>query len=201
MGRSENSRNRVFEKTGDGIRTAAFDPSKMIDPSLIIYHPIRVYKGRTIVTNGDQTDTILDYLKQGQGFHAALRTREYEPDEPNYTPRLSGLLKPNGSYTLSILKTMNGTPGHCLRCFFEYSKAIPGLGHYISTYETDGDPLPSFAGEPIAVNIADTGCLEDYANRIWSALDKNNKVSLYAREITLATGEANEVIINRLELL
>ena len=197
MGRSENSRNRVFEKTDDGIRTAAHDPAKMTDPSLVIYHPVRILGSKTIVTNGDQTETIREHLSQNSSMHAALQTREFEPDPPNYTPRISGLIESDGSYTLSILKTVVGDPGQCQRNFYEYSGAIPALGHFISTYETDGDPLPPFKGEPIAVNISDSCGLEAFSNKIWNALNTQNKVSLYARERDLATGEVREIITNK----
>jgi len=197
MGRSENSRNRIFEKVNDGIRTAAYDPSKITDPSLIIYHPVRVFGSRTIVTNGDQTDTILNHLTQGSDFHAALQTREYEPDAPNYTPRISGIAEPNGGYLLSILKTTEGDPERCHRYFYEYSIAIPGLGHFLSTYETDGDPLPSFYGEPVPVSITDSNNLEAYAIGIWDALNEVNKVSLYVRERDLSNGEVSDLIINK----
>jgi len=198
MGRSVNSRNRVFERTNDGIRTAAHDPAKLSDPSLVIYHPVREYAGRLIVTNGDQTDTIVDHLKNGLDFRAALLTREFEPDAPNYTPRISGILEQNGGYSLSILKTVSGNPDNCQRNFFEYSNAIPGLGHFISTYETDGDPLPSFVGEPIPVCVADSSGLEVFAGEVWSNLNDANKVSLYARECDFTTGEVKDIIINKL---
>ena len=198
MGRSENSRNRVFAKTGDGIRTKAFDAAKLTDPSLIIYHPVRIYEGRTIITNGDQTDTVRDYLATGRDFRSALMTREFEPDAPNYTPRISGLVEKDGSYTLAILKTDDGDPACCLRAFFEYSTAIPGLGHFLSTYETDGDPLPSFASDPLPVGIAVADGLESFAKSVWDALNEENKVSLYAREIIIATGESSDLIINKM---
>jgi len=198
MGRSVNSRNRTFERTEDGIRTAAFDPSKMTDPSLVIYHPVRVVGKKVIVTNGDQTDTILDFFEKDSDFVSALQTREFEPDAPNYTPRISGLVKADGGYVLSILKTtVAGDPKSCQRNFFDYSCAFPGLGHFISTYETDGDPLPSFAGEPVLVGITDSCGLEAFASEIWNALNDENKVSLYARECCLATGEVNDLIINK----
>ena len=197
MGRSINSRNRVFERTDDGIRTKAFDPEKLTDPSLIIYHPVRIFDGLTIVTNGDQTDTIRDFISGGRSFRDALMTREYEPDAPNYTPRISGLVNKDGSYTLSIIKTAVGNPSCCLRGFFDYSQAIAGLGHFISTYETDGDPLPSFDGEPIPVNICLPGGLEEFANVVWDALNDENKVSLYARETVISSGESVDVIINK----
>ena len=197
MGRSENSRNRIFEKVNDGIRTAAYDPSKITDPSLIIYHPVRVFGSRTIVTNGDQTDTICNHLSKGSDYLTALRTREFEPDAPNYTPRISGLVEPNGRYMLSIIKTSEGDQERCHRYFYEYSRAIPGLGHFVSTYETDGDPLPSFVGEPISVSINDSDGFDAYAIRIWDALNDVNKVSLYARERDISTGEVNDLIINK----
>jgi len=197
-GRSVNSRNRIFERTGDGIRTAAHDPSKMSDPSLVIYHPVRDHDAKTIVTNGDQTDTIVEFLKKDSGFYAALQTREFEPDPPNYTPRISGLVGQNGSYKLSILKTAEGDADNCQRSFFEYSNISPGLGHFISTYETDGDPLPSFKGEPVPVNITDSCGLEAFSSEIWNALNEENRVSLYARERDLTSNETNDLIINKL---
>jgi len=197
MGRSENSRNRIFERTEDGIRTAAHDPAKMTDPSLIIYHPVREVGEMTIVTNGDQTDTILNHLNHDSGFHAALQLREFEPDAPNYTPRISGLVEPTGGYALSILKAVEGNQYHCQRNFYEYSMPMPGLGHFISTYETDGDPLPSFSGEPIPVNITDSCGLEAFSMEIWNALSEENKVSLYARERDIMSGEVNDLIINK----
>ena len=198
MGRSENSRNRVFEKTDDGIRTKAHDPNKMTDPSLVIYNPVRILNGRTIVTNGDQTDTIHEFILNGRDFRDALLTREFEPDAPNYTPRISGFIEINGSYSLSLLKTNDADPSSCLRCFYEYSSGLPGLGHFISTYETDGDPLPSFKGEPIPVNITVADSLESFAKTVWDALNNDNKVSLYARETVIKTGESSDVIFNKL---
>ena len=197
MGRSMNSRNRVFEKTDDGIRTKAFDPAKLTDPSLVIYRPVRVFGGRTIVTNGDQTDTIYEYLKNNLDFRDALLTREFEPDAPNYTPRISGIIEPGGGYRLSVIKTVGGDPARCCRYFFEYPVAIPGLGHYISTYITDGEPLPSFIGEPIPIKITVSSGLESYTEKIWDALNFENKVSLYARETVIATGASNDIIINK----
>jgi len=197
MGRSANSRNRVFEKTDDGIRTKAHDPAKMTDPSLVIYNPVRVFDGRTIVTNGDQTDTIRDFLSNGEDFRAALNTREFEPDAPNYTPRISGLIERDGSYSLSILKTTENNTECCLRTYFEYSRAIAGLGHFLSTYETDGDPLPSFTGEPIPIDIDLSKGLETFASTVWGALDEENKVSLYARATVIGTDEAKDLIINK----
>ena len=196
MGRSENSRNRVFEETEDGIRTKAFDESKMTDPSLIIYHPVRVWEGKTIVTNGDQTDTIVEALKEGHCYRHALNTRTFEPDSPNWTPRISGVVKPDGSYNLSILKSVEGDPACCCRYFFEYDKPIAGQGHFISTYETDGDPLPSFQGEPKLVAFANESAGE-LADKLWSALNGDNKVSLFVRTLDLATGETDTAIINK----
>jgi len=197
MGRSENSRNRVFEETGDGIRTKAYDESKMTDPSLIIYHPVRSLGRGLIVTNGDQTDTIRDFLNRGQSFAAALRTREFEPDGPNYTPRISGLLSPDGSYKLSILKSADGDPACCCRYFFEYGKPIAGRGHFISTYETDGDPLPSFRGEPRPVALGDESAKE-LADQIWAALNEENKVALFVRTTDLESGKTETAILNKL---
>jgi len=197
MGRSLNSRNRVFEKTEGGIRTSAHDPALMTDPSLVIYHPVRTFGGRAIVTNGDQTDTIYEFLSRGNDFRSALLSREFEPDAPNYTPRISGIVELDGSYSISILKTAEGEPQCCLRAFYEYSKPVPGLGHFISTYIGDGDPLPSFEGEPIPVNIAVDGGLAGFATAIWDALDDGNKVSLYARQTIIATGKSTDLIINK----
>ena len=196
MGRSENSRNRVFEETGDGIRTRAFDESKMTDPSLIIYHPVRAVGGNTVVTNGDQTDTVRDALLEGRTFAGALRTREFEPDAPNYTPRISGLVSPDGSYKLSILKSLDGDPACCCRYFYEYEKPAAGVGHFIHTYERDGDPLPSFQGEPrqVAITAPDA---ETLAGDLWLALNEDNKVSLFVRYIDLATGEYETALINK----
>ena len=196
MGRSENSRNRVFEETDDGIRTRAFDPSKMTDPSLIIYHPVRVVGRGTVVTNGDQTDTIRDALQKGQTFAAALRTREFEPDAPNFTPRISGLVSPNGSYKLSILKSQDGDPACCCRYFFEYDTPIPGVGHLIHTYQSDGDPLPSFEGEPrrVALDASDARSLAD---SLWTSLNDDNKVSLFVQFIDLESGHRNTAIMNK----
>ena len=196
MGRSENSRNRIFEATEDGIRTRAFDESKMTDPSLIIYHPVRVVDGTTIVTNGDQTDTIADSFRRGEGFVRALRTRDFEPDGPNYTPRISGMVRPGGAYRLSILKSAGGDPSCCQRFFYEYDSPIAGQGHFISTYRTDGSPLPSFEGEPIPVAL-DSACPACLADKLWESLNDDNKVSLYVSFIDLATGAAETVIKNK----
>jgi len=197
MGRSENSRNRVFEETEDGIRTKAFDESKMTDPSLIIYHPVRrMDNGITIVTNGDQTDTIRDNILQGHCYRHALNTRTFEPDGPNYTPRISGVVKPNGSYGLSILKSLDGDPSCACRYFFEYDAPRAGVGHLIHTYEGDGSPLPSFEGEPrrVAVTAPDA---ETMANELWLALNDDNKVSLFVRYIDLDSGDDETSIINK----
>jgi hypothetical protein len=196
MGRSVNSRNRIFSETDDGIRTEAFDPSKMEDPSLIIYHPVRVYDGQTIVTNGDQTDTIRDSLAQGHCFRHGLMTREFEPDDPNYTPRISGILAPDGSYKLSILKSLMGDPTCCCRYFYEYDHPQAGLGHLIHTYMGDGNPLPSFEGEPVAVALEAENA-QALADTLWNALNEDNKVSLYVRYIDLASGKAETVIKNK----
>ena len=196
MGRSENSRNRIFEVTEDGIRTKAFDESRMEDPSLIIYHPVRVTDNGTVVTNGDQTDTVRDYLVKGESFAAALRTREFEPDGPNWTPRISGLVSPDGSYKLSILKSADGDEHCCQRFFYEYDSPIAGQGHFISTYETDGSPLPSFKGEPRCVAFGDESA-EELAGKVWAALNADNKVSLFVRTIDIASGETDTAIINK----
>lgn len=197
MGRSENSRNRVFEATEDGIRTRAFDESRMIDPSLIIYHPVRVTEtGVTIVTNGDQTDTIRDHILDGHCYRRALNTRTFEPDGPNWTPRISGVVKPDGSYNLSILKSMDGDPSCCCRYYFEYDRPIAGVGHFLSTYQGDGDPLPSFEGEPRRVAIAAASARE-WADQLWASLNGDNKVSLFVQYIGLESGERDTVIVNK----
>ncbi len=196
MGRSENSRNRVFVETEDGIRTQAHDPSKMTDPSLIIYHPVRVVNGTTIITNGDQTDTVAAAFRDGTGWVRALRTREFEPDGPNYTPRISGMVRPDGSYRLSILKSADGDPACCQRFFFEYDAPIAGRGHFISTYDGDGTPLPSFTGEPkaAALSAPDAATL---ANQLWESLNPDNKVSLFVRYTDLDSGSAETVVLNK----
>ncbi len=197
MGRSENSRNRVFEETEDGIRTKAFDESKMTDPSLIIYHPVRrMDNGITIVTNGDQTDTIRDNILQGHCYRHALNTRTFEPDGPNYTPRISGVVKPNGSYDLSILKSLDGDPACACRYFYEYDAPKAGVGHFIHTYESDGSPLPSFEGEPRRVSVTAPDA-ETLAEELWLALNEDNRVSLFVRYIDLETGEDETSIINK----
>ena len=196
MGRSENSRNRIFEATEDGIRTRAFDESKMTDPSLIIYHPVRRAGRGIVVTNGDQTDTVRDYLLQGRTFAEALRTRCFEPDPPNYTPRISGLLSPDGSFKLSILKSSDGDPACNLRYFYEYDAPLAGEGRLIHTYQENADPLPSFEGEPrrVALTAPDA---ETLARQVWESLDRDNKVSLYVSYVNLYDGTADTVIINK----
>jgi len=195
MGRSVNSRNRIFVETGDGIRTEAFDPAKLTDPSLVIYHPVRVYDGHAIVTNGDQTETIRDNMLAENSFHTSLLKREFEPDAPNYTPRISGLVQPDGSYKLSILKTLDGDPSCCCRYFYEYDKPIAGAGHFIHTYKCDGEPIPSFEGEPKLVAIE--GTLVEYANSIWNALNADNRVSLFGMTKDIQTDETERIIINK----
>ena len=196
MGRSENSRNRVFSETDDGIRTEAFDPSKMTDPSLIIYHPVRQLGSRVIVTNGDQTDTIRDCLLNGESFEKALESRCFEPDEPNYTPRISALLDlANGySYKMSILKSGDEKGTFCNRFSFHYGSQA-GLGHFIHTYVCDGNPIPTFQGEPERVSIPNS--IDDFTKEIWESLDENNKISLYVRYIDLATGAEENRLVNR----
>ena len=197
MGRSGNSRNRIFEETEDGIRTKAFDESKMTDPSLIIYHPVRrMANGITIVTNGDQTDTLRDSIQQGHCYRHALNTRTFEPDGPNWTPRISGVVKPNGSYDLSILKSLDGDESCCCRYFYEYDAPRPGTGHFISTYRGDGDPLPSFTGEPIFVDVAAPDA-ETLSKELWESLNADNKVSLYVEYIGLESGTRRTVIHNK----
>ena len=198
MGRSQNSRNRIFVEDGDGIRTKAFDESKVEDPSLIIYAPVRVLGNRTIVTNGDQTDTIYDGLSDGKTFEESLRSREFEPDAPNYTPRISGLMEvENGrfSYSLSILKSDNGNPEECNRYTFSYDNPLAGEGHFIHTYMKDGNPLPSFEGEPKFVSIE--GDVETFSKKLWDNLNLDNKVSLFVRFINIATGEVKTKIFNK----
>lgn len=198
MGRSENSRNRVFVEDGAGIRTQAFDPSKMVDPSLIIYAPVRVLGDYTIVTNGDQTDTVYDLMQAGKTFEESLRTREFEPDAPNYTSRISGLIDQsnNGfSYALSILKSADGDPSSCQRYTFSYSNPIAGVGHFIHTYEGDGNPLPSFSGEP--QKIAVSGDIDAFTEMLWNSLNAENKVSLFVRYIDLKTKKTETRIVNK----
>ncbi len=198
MGRSENSRNRIFRRSDGGIKTEAFDPAKLSDPSLIIYSPVRIFEDSTIVTNGDQTDTIYEYLKKGKTFEEALRTRRFEPDTPNFTPRISALVTLSGrnfSYKLNILKSDAGREAQCHCFFYEYPSPISGEGHIIHTYSGDGSPLPSFCGEPVCVDTEND--IEAYKMKIWSSLDKDNRVSLFVRYIDLSTGIADTRIVNR----
>lgn len=195
MGRSVNSRNRIFEENEcGGIRTKAFDESKMEDPHLIIYNPVLKLDGKTIVTNGDQTDTIYDFMKEGHCYRKALLTREYEDDAPNYTPRISAVVKPNGDYNMSILKSNMGKP-QCVRFFFEYP-ALAGVGHFLHTYQCDGNPIPSFEGEPTPVAIGNE-TIDAFTDMVWNNLNEDNKVSLFTRFIDLATGEEETRIINK----
>ena len=194
MGRSANSRNRIFAEEPDGIRTEAADPAKMEDPSLIIYHPVRQMGRGLIVTNGDQTDTILEFLERGLPMEQALRTREFEPDGPNWTPRISGLLSPDGSYKLSILKSADGTGTLCLRQTFEYPGQA-GVGHFLHTYAGDGSPLPSFAGEPEQVAIG--GDVDEFTDAVWNSLDEANRISLFVRFTDLKTRTFQQRIVNK----
>ena len=200
MGRSENSRNRVFVTEGEGIRTEAFDPSKLTDPSLIIYAPVRVLDGNIIVTNGDQTDTIYDGLSAGKTFEESLRTREFEPDAPNYTPRISGWMKFGGdaaySYDMSILKSNQGDPDQCSRYTFSYDNPKAGEGHFIHTYMGDGNPLPSYEGEPTPVTIPDLD-IDAFTELVWNAIDADNKVSLFTRFVDIASGAVETRIVNK----
>ena len=198
MGRSSNSRNRVFVEEGDGIRTQAFDPSKLEDASLIIYAPVKVLGDYTIVTNGDQTDTIYDGMKNGLTFEQSLRSRKFEPDAPNYTPRISGTMEiKNGKYryALSILKSDNGNPQACNRFAFYYNEPVSGVGHFIHTYMHDGNPLPSFEGEPKRVEILND--IDEYTDLIWNSLNEENKVSLFVRYIDLETEKYETRIVNK----
>lgn len=201
MGRSSNSRNRIFVEEDKGIRTEAFDPSKLEDPSLIIYAPVRVLGNRTIVTNGDQTDTVYEGFEKGLTFEEALRSREFEPDAPNYTPRISGVMQvENGSYryAMSILKSNDGDGASCLRYTFDYENPAAGEGRFIHTYMHDGTPLPSFAGEPKKVEIPDD--MEAFTEMLWNSLNEENKVSLFVRYIDIATGEYRTKIVNKNQL-
>ena len=198
MGRSENSRNRVFVEDGKGIRTQAFDPSKLTDPSLIIYAPVRVLGNKTIVTNGDQTDTIYEGMDKQMTFEQSLRSREFEPDAPNYTHRISGIMHiENGTYNyaMSILKSANGNPEACNRYTFAYENCLAGEGRFIHTYQGDGNPLPSFEGEPKLVSIS--GDIDTFTNKIWNSLNEDNKVSLFVRFIDIETGEYETRIVNK----
>ncbi|MCQ2505908.1 MAG: IMP cyclohydrolase [Lachnospiraceae bacterium] len=198
MGRSVNSRNRVFVSEGDGIRTQAFDPSKLSDPSLIIYAPVRVFGKTTVVTNGDQTDTVFEGLKKGLTMEQSLRSREFEPDAPNYTPRISGIVDLNGEgpvLQLSILKSNEGNPDSCLRFTYSYEQPVNGEGFFIHTYVGDGNPLPSFEGEPTKVSVE--GEIDEFTDKLWNALNEENKVSLFVRYIDLETQNFETRIINK----
>lgn len=198
MGRSENSRNRVFVEDGEGIRTQAFDPSKLTDPSLIIYAPVRVLGNKTIVTNGDQTDTIYEGMDKQLTFEQSLRSREFEPDGLNYTPRISGVMhieNGNFNYAMSILKSNNGNPDSCNRYTFAYENPVAGEAHFIHTYMHDGNPLPSFEGEPKLVEVLDN--MEEFADLLWNSLNEENKVSLFVRYIDIETGNYETKIVNK----
>ncbi len=198
MGRSENSRNRVFVSDGEGIRTQAFDPAKLSDPSLIIYAPVRVLGNSTIVTNGDQTDTVYELMKEGLTFEQSLRTREFEPDAPNFTPRISGIMNiADGKYdfAMSILKSDDGDPSACNRFTYAYSNPKAGVGRFIHTYMEDGNPLPSYSGEPTVVSLV--GSIDELTDEIWNSLNEENKVSLFVRYIDIETGEYETRIVNK----
>lgn len=198
MGRSENSQNRVFIEKGEELIIHPFDESKVEDPSLIIYAPVRVLGNKTIVTNGDQTDTIYEGLNNQLTFEQALRSREFEPDAPNYTPRISGVIKQEGenfNYALSILKSSNGDPASCQRFTFTYKNPINGQGHFIHTYQGDGNPLPSFEGEPKLVAVPND--ITEFTRQLWDSLNPDNKVSLFVRYIDLHTGDTISKIVNK----
>ena len=198
MGRSVNSRNRIFVEDGEGIRTQAYDPSKLTDPSLIIYAPVRVLGNKTIVTNGDQTDTIYEGMDKQMTFEQSLRSREFEPDGPNYTPRISGIMHiENGTYNyaMSILKSNNGSPDSCNRYTFAYENPAAGEGHFIHTYQCDGDPLPSFEGEPKLIAVPDD--IDAFTDTLWNSLNEDNKVSLFVRYIDIASGTCATRIVNK----
>ena len=198
MGRSANSRNRVFVEDGQAIRTQAFDPAKLEDPSLIIYAPVRVLGNKTIVTNGDQTDTVYEGMDHQMTFEQSLRSREFEPDAPNYTPRISGIMHIENSgynYAMSILKSNHGNPDSCLRFTYAYENPAPGEGRFIHTYMHDGNPLPSFEGEPKLVGIS--GTIDEFTDMIWNSLNEDNKVSLFVRFIDIASGTYESRIVNK----
>lgn len=197
MGRSENSRNRIFKEEGENVTIYPFDKSKVEDPSLIIYSPIKKIENKLIVTNGDQTDTIYDFIKKGECFREALKTREFEPDKPNYTPRISGIMnfKDNDfDYSMSILKSLDKDGSACGRYFYDY-EAVNGLGHFIHTYVCDGNPLPTFTGEPERVAIEND--IDAFADKIWTNLNENNKISLYVRYINIADGTVENRMFNK----
>ena len=202
MGRSENSRNRVFVEDGEGIRTQAFDPAKLQDPSLIIYAPVRILGNKTIVTNGDQTDTIYQGMDKQLTFEQSLRSREFEPDGPNYTPRISGIMHiENGkfNYAMSILKSNHGDPASCCRYTFAYENPLAGEGHFIHTYKSDGNPLPSFEGEPKLAGMTDE--IDAFTKLLWESLNEENKVSLFVRYIEIASGRYETRIVNKNSLI
>ena len=199
MGRSENSRNRVFVLEGDAMRTKAFDESKMVDPHLIIYYPVRVLGNKTIVTNGDQTDTIYELMDRQMTFEEALRTREFEDDKPNFTPRISGIIHREGgemNYAMSILKSAEGDDSSCERFTYAYSNPIAGRFKFIHTYNSDGNPLPSFEGEPKTLILPDCN-IDELTELIWKNLNEDNKVSLFVRYIDLESGETETRIVNK----
>lgn len=200
MGRSSNSRNRVFVEFEEGIRTQAFDPAKLEDPSLIIYAPVRVIGNKTVVTNGDQTDTVFDGIKNGISFEQSLRSREFEPDAPNYTPRISSVIRVDSDrnqfrFAMSILKSDDGNPDSCIRNTFGYKVPVKGEGRFIHTYMHDGNPLPSFEGEPKKVKLE--GDIDTFTNMLWDSLNEENKVSLFVRYIDIATGKVDTRIVNK----
>lgn len=198
MGRSENSRNRIFIEDGEGLRTEFFSPDGQADPSLIIYAPVRVLGTRTIVANGDHSDTIYEQMDRGGSFERALRTREFEPDAPNYTPRIAGMLEVKSGkfcYLLSILKTNHGNPQSCQRNLFDYSNPLSGEGHFIHTYRHDGNPLLSFEGEPARIEIPDS--IDRFTEDIWEGLDVANRISLYVRYIKIEDGSYQSRLINK----
>ena len=195
MGRSENSRNRIFVEEDGGLRTQAFDPAKLKDPSLVIYWPVRKFGAATIVTNGDQTDTIYEFLAAEKTFEEALRMRTFEPDPPILTPRISGLVHKDGSYRLSILKSANGNAESTQRFFYEYPQPVAGEGHFIHTYLGDGNPVPSFEGEPELVRIE--GDIDSFTSLMWENLNEANKVSLFVRFIDRADGSEETRVVNK----
>ena len=198
MGRSENSRNRIFVEEGEGIRTEAFDETKLSDPSLIIYSPVKVIEKKTIITNGDQTDTVYDYMTAGKCFNSALMSREFEPDAPNYTPRISALVDISDEslhFRMSILKSNDGNPDCCNRYFYDYSDIPAGEGRFIHTYKEDGTTLPSFEGEPLKVSL-DVD-IDEFTKNLWKNLNEDNKVSLFTRFIDIKTGEYQTRIVNK----
>ena len=195
MGRSENSRNRIFVEEDGGLRTEAFDPAKLKDPSLVIYWPVRKFGTATIVTNGDQTDTVYEFLAAEKAFEEALRMRTFEPDPPILTPRISGLVHKDGSYRLSILKSANGNADSTQRFFYEYPQPVAGEGHFIHTYLGDGDPVPSFEGEPENVSIV--GDIDSFTRLVWENLNEANKVSLFVRFIDLVSGSEETRVVNK----